>query len=88
MTLEPRWRWRWSKDVKPIVNTNSCQNGSYRNKISGRLHVKMDDETEQEFSPGEVSYVPPGHDAGVVGNEPFVAIAFTGMKEYAATSKK
>jgi quercetin dioxygenase-like cupin family protein len=65
-----------------------CQMAHTGYGISGRLHVKMDDGTEQEFGPGEVSYVPPGHDAWVVGNEPFVAIDFTGMKEYAATSKK
>jgi hypothetical protein len=34
-----------------------------------------------------VSYVPPGHDAWVVGNEPFIGVDFTGLKEY-ATSKK
>ena len=55
--------------------------------ISGRLHAKMDDGTEREFGPGEVSYVPPGHDAWVVGNEPLVAIDFIGMKKYATTSK-
>jgi hypothetical protein len=84
MTLEPGWKW--SKDVKPIVNTNSCQMAHTGYGISGRLHVRMDDGTEQEFGPGEVSYVPPGHDAWVVGNEPFVAIDFTGMKEYAAST--
>jgi hypothetical protein len=84
MTLEPGWKW--SKDVKPIVNTNSCQMAHTGYGISGRLHVKMDDGTEQEFGPGEVSYVPPGHDAWVVGNEPFVAIDFTGMKEYATNT--
>jgi mannose-6-phosphate isomerase-like protein (cupin superfamily) len=86
MTLEPGWKW--SKDVKPIVNTNSCQFTHTAYGISGRLRVRMDDGTEQEFGPGEVSYVPPGHDAWVVGNEPFVAVDFTGMKEYATTSKK
>jgi hypothetical protein len=49
----------------------------------------MDDGTEQEFGPGEAMYIPPGHDAWVVGNEPFVAVDFTGMKEFAAaTSSK
>jgi hypothetical protein len=85
MTAEPGWKW--SKDVKPIVNTNSCQMAHTGYGISGRLRVRMDDGTEREFGPGDVSYVPPGHDAWVVGNEPFVAIDFTGMKEY-ATSKK
>jgi hypothetical protein len=48
----------------------------------------MDDGTEQEFGPGEVSYVPPGHDAGVVGIEPFVGVDVMGIKEYAATTSK
>jgi mannose-6-phosphate isomerase-like protein (cupin superfamily) len=86
ITGEPGWKW--SKDVKPIVNTNSCQMAHTQYVISGRIRVRMDDGTEREFGPGEVSYVPPGHDAWVVGNEPFVAIDFTGMKEYATTSKK
>jgi hypothetical protein len=42
----------------------------------------MDDGSEDEFGPGEVSLLPPGHDAWVVGNEP-VVIDITGMDEYA-----
>ncbi len=87
ITLDPGWKL--SNDVKPIVNTNSCQLPHTQYVISGRLRVRMDDGTEQECGPGEALYVPPGHDAWVVGNEPFVAVDFTGMKEYAAnTSKK
>jgi uncharacterized RmlC-like cupin family protein len=84
ITLDPGWKW--SSDVKPIVNTSSCQLPHTQYVISGRLRVRMDDGTEQESGPGEALYVPPGHDAWVVGNEPFVAVDFTGMKEYAATS--
>ncbi len=79
--------WKWSKDIKPIVNTNSCQMTHTGYTISGRMRVRMDDGTEQEFGPGDATYVPPGHDAWVVGNEPFVAIDITSGKEY-ATSKK
>ena len=82
--LEPDWKW--SKDVKPIANTNSCQFAHTQYAISGRIRVRMDDGTEQEFGAGEVMYIPPGHDGWVVGNEPFVAVDFTGMKEYATTS--
>ena len=32
----------------------------------------MDDGFEQEFGPGDVSNIPPGHDAWVVGQEPVV----------------
>src|ERR671918_145849 len=63
--LEPDWKW--SKDVKPIANTNSCQFAHTQYAISGRIRVRMDD-------------------GWVVGNEPFVAVDFTGMKEYATTS--
>jgi hypothetical protein len=48
-----------------------------------RLGVKMDDGTEAEFGPGNVSHLPPGHDAWVVGNEPVIVIDVTGMTHYA-----
>jgi mannose-6-phosphate isomerase-like protein (cupin superfamily) len=85
ITLQPGWKW--SNDVKQIVNTNSCQHPHTQYVISGSLRVRMDDGTEQEFGPGDAIYVPPGHDAWVVGNQPFVAVDFTGMKEYAASTK-
>ena len=43
----------------------------------------MDDGAEEEFGPGDVAVIPPGHNAWVVGNEPVVGIDFTGLKEYA-----
>jgi hypothetical protein len=45
--------------------------------ISGRMRVKMDDGSEEEFGPGDLSHIPPGH------NEPVVAIDFTGMTDFA-----
>jgi len=36
-----------------------------------------------EFGPGEVSLLPPGHDAWVVGNQPVVVIDISGMANYA-----
>lgn len=80
-TLQPGWRW--STSVKPIVKTQSCQVEHLDYVISGRLRVRMDDGTEQEFGPGDVAFVPPGHDAWVVGNEPWVAIEFRGTPQYA-----
>jgi ethanolamine utilization protein EutQ (cupin superfamily) len=84
ISLDPGWKW--SNDVKHIVNTNSCQLPHTQYVISGRLRVRMDDGTEQEFGPSDAMYIPPGHDAWVVGTEPFVAVDFTGMKEYATTT--
>jgi hypothetical protein len=85
ITLQPGWKW--SKDVKQIVNTNSCQLPHTQYTISGRLRVRMDDGSEQEFGPGDAMYIPPGHDAWVVGDQPFIAVDFTGMKEYATSTK-
>jgi hypothetical protein len=75
--------WKWSESVKPIVKTNSCQASHTSYHISGRLRVRLDDGTEQEFGPGDVGVVPPGHDAWVVGTEPVVMIDITGMTQYA-----
>ena len=80
-TLEPGWKW--STCVKPIVNTNSCEASHLQYHVSGRLKVVMDDGSEDEFGPGEVSLLPPGHDAWVVGNEPCVVIDISGMANYA-----
>ena len=43
----------------------------------------MDDGKEEEFGPGDALIVLPGHNAWVVGNEPCIAIDFTGAKDYA-----
>ena len=80
-TFEPGWKW--STSVKPIVKTPSCQVMHTMYVISGKMHVKMDDGSEQEFGPGDTGVVPPGHDAWVVGNEKFVGIDVTGAINYA-----
>lgn len=80
-TLEPGWKW--STSVKPIANTKSCEAPHLQYHVSGRLHVLMDDGSEAEYGPGDVSLLPPGHDAWVVGNETVVVIDITGMGEYA-----
>jgi len=80
-TLQPGWKW--SASVKPIVKTKSCEAPHLQYHVSGRLHVVMDDGSEQEFGPGDVSLLPPGHDAWVVGDEPVVIIDVSGMVDYA-----
>ena len=30
----------------------------------------MDDGSEEEFGPGDVGYLPPGHNGWIIGNEP------------------
>jgi len=41
----------------------------------------------KDVGPGEVSLLPSGHDAWVVGNEPVVVVDFQGMIDYAKQSK-
>jgi hypothetical protein len=80
--------WRWSKSVKPLVNTSSCEAPHFQYHVSGTLKVVMDDGTEKELKAGDVSFLPSGHDAWVVGNEPVVVVDFQGMADYAKASKK
>ena len=75
--------WRWSTSVKPIAKTNSCEAPHLQYHVSGTLHVVMDDGTEFDCRAGDVSSLPAGHDAWVVGNEPVVVIDFQGMTDYA-----
>ena len=72
LVLEPGWRW--SEDVKPIAGTDTCQVLHTGYQVSGRLHVRMEDGTEEEIGPGEAYVIPPGHDAWVVGDEPVVEV--------------
>ncbi len=80
-TFEPGWKW--SESVKSIAKTESCQAPHTNYHLSGKLHVKMDDGTEEEFGPGDIGVIPPGHDAWVVGDENVVALDITGMVDYA-----
>lgn len=75
--------WRWSTSVKPIAKTESCQAPHFQYQVSGVLKIVMDDGTEFESRTGDVSLLPSGHDAWVVGDEPVVVVDFQGMVDYA-----
>jgi len=81
VTLQPGWRY--STDVGPIQGTTLCQAGHLQYVIRGRLLVEMEGGMKLELEAGDFASIPPGHDACVLGNEPFVAVDFLGMKEYA-----
>ena len=80
-TFQPGWRW--SESVKPLVKTQSCEAPHFQYHVSGTLRIKMDDGTEVDCKAGDVSLLPTGHDAWVVGNEPVVVVDFQGMVDYA-----
>jgi hypothetical protein len=75
--------WKWSESVQPIAKTKSCEAPHFQYHISGALKVRMDDGTEYLCRAGDVSLLPSGHDAWVVGNEPAVVVDFQGMVDYA-----
>jgi hypothetical protein len=74
--------WRWSEDLKSIAKTDSCEAPHFQYHLSGRLGIKMDDGTELIAGPGDVTALPSGHDAWVVGDEPVVVIDWYGASNY------
>jgi hypothetical protein len=80
-TFEPGWRW--SECIKPVVNTESCQVEHIGYVVSGALHIKHEDGSEANLTPGEVYRIAPGHDAWNPGQEPAVFVEFQGAANYA-----
>ena len=79
-TFQPGWKW--SSSVQPIAKTKSCEAPHFQYHVSGTMMVKMDDGTILECKPGDISFLPLGHDAWVVGDEPAVVVDFQGMIDY------
>jgi class 3 adenylate cyclase len=80
MTYEPGWRW--SVDVRPIAGTDTFQYHHVGMPLTGVLRVQLPDGTELEIGPGDVFEIPPGHDAWVVGDEPWISVDFEAMRTY------
>jgi hypothetical protein len=74
LTAQPGWKW--SDCIKPVVGGDSCQARHVGTVASGRLHVTHDDGSDIEVGPGDAYVIEPGHDAWVLGNQPFVAYEF------------
>jgi hypothetical protein len=82
-TFQPGWKW--STSVQPLIKTKTCEAPHFQYHVSGTLMVKMDDGTLLECKPGDISLLPQGHDAWVVGDEAAVVVDFQGMIDYAKT---
>jgi class 3 adenylate cyclase len=81
MVWEPGWRW--SEHVKPIAKTELCEYHHIGVTISGTAHIQMRDGSELDILPNTAYEIPPGHDAWVVGDEPYVSLDFAGMRGFA-----
>jgi quercetin dioxygenase-like cupin family protein len=75
--------WRWSECIKPVVKTDHCQASHVGYAVSGRITVRMKDGTEKTIKAGDSYTVPPGHEAWVEGDEPFVGIEVMSADTYA-----
>jgi len=80
LTLEPGWRW--SQDVKPVAGTEWCEAPHFQYQVSGTVRVRMADGTEFDSKAGDVTVLPSGHDAWVLGDETVVLVDWQGALHY------
>lgn len=80
MTLQPGWSW--AENIKPVVLTDSCQLLHVGYCVSGTLEAELDDGSTATITVGDSYLIPPGHNARVVGDEPYVAIEMHSAKAY------
>jgi class 3 adenylate cyclase len=80
--------WRWSEHVKPIVGTESCQVHHIGYVVSGHLRIEMNDGALLDVMGGDAFEIPPGHDAWVIGDEPWVSVDWAGRRLFAKSPKE
>ena len=51
--------------------------------LRGLLHVVLEDGTSLEIGAEDAFEIPPGHDAWVIGDEPWITVDFAGMRSFA-----
>ncbi len=91
---------RWERALQPVprstarVRTRTLSSGGRAPQLfrgthtlsvlSGRLRIQMRDGQALALAPGDIAFIPPGHEAcWVVGDEPFRVVDFTGAEDYA-----
>jgi hypothetical protein len=66
--------FRWSKDIKPMVDHEFCKFAHVGFLARGSIHVQYSDGCTVEFNAPQVIAVEPGHDGWVVGDESAIVI--------------
>ena len=77
--------WKWSECVKPVAGTERCQVHHVGYAVAGRLTVRLPDGREEPIRAGQSYTIPPGHDAWVEGDEPFVGLEVVSAEQFART---
>ncbi|MGH2476108.1 MAG: adenylate/guanylate cyclase domain-containing protein [Candidatus Limnocylindrales bacterium] len=72
--------WRWSTHLAAVAGTASCQIHHLGLSVSGRLRVETDTGESIDIPPDSIYEIPPGHDAWVVGDEPWVTVEWTSAR--------
>jgi hypothetical protein len=78
---EPVWRseltpgWSWDEDIKPYADgLEACPMTHREYVVGGRIRYQMTDGNEIEASAGDLLFIPPGHRAWVVGDQPCILL--------------
>jgi class 3 adenylate cyclase len=74
--------FRWSSDLAGLAGTPTCLLDHVGYALSGVLHVLTDDGQESDIREHSVYEIPPGHDAWVVGDEPFVSVDWASARAW------
>jgi class 3 adenylate cyclase len=75
--------WSWVEHVKPVVGTPSCQHHHQGVVLEGEVEIETDTGARRILRAGEAFEIPPGHNARVIGEKPFVTIEFGGVHGWA-----
>jgi class 3 adenylate cyclase len=74
--------WRWSTAMPAIAGTATCQLHHLGYSISGAMHVVTEDGQAIDIPPASVYEIPPGHDAWVVGDDPWQTVEWTSARTF------
>ena len=81
--IPPRYRDAHRDGMRRYLESGGASGAVLDRRIE--IHALRRDGTEFDARPGEVTHLPAGHDAYVVGNEPVVVVDFFGASQYAKT---
>ena len=84
LVFEPGWRW--SDHVRPLAGTELCEAPHFQYHVAGTLRIRTAEGEEFDATPGQVTSLPAGHDAWVVGDEDVVVVDWFGASHYAEQS--
>jgi quercetin dioxygenase-like cupin family protein len=76
--------WKWSTHVGKHIGRALCEVEHVVLVVSGRLIVEMRNGRQFLTTPGDIVYIPPGHDSWVVGDERYISLHLLGSAEYGA----